>query len=98
MPGALLEAMASQLACIVTPFSSARELIDDGVNGRVVTPSSSTVASALRDYLCDEHLRTVHGTAARQVVLARHTTEKVLQDHIELFDRLQAGKTPRLSS
>jgi glycosyltransferase involved in cell wall biosynthesis len=96
MPGALLEAMVSRTACIVTPFSGAYELIKDGMSGRVVPPSPSAIAGALRDYLCDEHLRTVHGAAARQVALARYSTEKVLQDHIELFYRLQASRTPRL--
>jgi glycosyltransferase involved in cell wall biosynthesis len=95
MPGALLEAMVSRLACIVTDFSGVRELIEDGTSGRVVSPSPSAIAAALRDYLCEEPLRTAHGDAARQVGLTRHTTDKILQEHMELFDRLRAGRTPR---
>ncbi len=95
MPGALLEAMACGLACMITPFSSAHELIEDGMNGRIVPPSPSAVADALREYLRDDRLRTIHGSAARDRVLAGYSTEKVLMDHVNLFRRLQAGKPPR---
>ena len=79
MPGALLEAMVSGLACIITPFSSARELIKEGTSGRIVPPLALAIADALRDYLCDERLRTSHGSAARQIALAGYSTEKVLK-------------------
>jgi len=96
MPGALLEAMVSQLPCIVTPFSSAHELIGNGVAaGQIVPPTSAAVASALRDYLGDTGLREDHGAAAREIVLARFSTKKILSDHLDLFDRLRTGRDPR---
>lgn len=45
MPNALLEAMASGLPSIVTAFSGARDIISDGVNGRIVSISEQDSSS-----------------------------------------------------
>ncbi len=95
MPGSLLEAMASKLPCVVTPFSSAQELIHDGVSGRIVSRSASDLASALRAYLVDESLRTAHGLVSYQTVLTGYTTDVVLRNYMDLFHRLLAGEIPR---
>lgn len=95
MPSALLEAMVSGAACIVTPFSGAQELIEDGTGGRIVPRTDRDIAGALRDYLFDERLRAAHGAAAHKIALAGYSTEKVLKDHLDLFERLRAGRTPR---
>jgi glycosyltransferase involved in cell wall biosynthesis len=96
MPSALLEAMVSGAACVVTPFSGARELIGDSTRGRIVERSADALSGAIGDYLADERLRSAHGLAARERVLARYTADRVLGEYRILFDRLKSGKTPRV--
>jgi glycosyltransferase involved in cell wall biosynthesis len=96
MPSALLEAMVSGAACVVAPFSGARELIGDSARGRIVERSVEALSGALGDYLGDGRLRMAHGLAAREFVLGHYTTEKVLAEYMNLFDRLKSGQTLRM--
>ncbi len=63
---AVLEAMATGLACVVTDVSGSRELIRDGRDGVIVPPGDvEALASALSELILDGQRRTRLGDAAR---------------------------------
>lgn len=63
---AVLEAMATGLACVVTDVSGSRQLICDGRDGVIVPPrDTAALASAMRGLLLDRERRQRLGGAAR---------------------------------
>lgn len=66
LPIALMEALVLGVPAVVTDVGGSRELLDDGVEGRLVPPSRPEVlADALRDLLADPERRTAMAAAAR---------------------------------
>ena len=67
LPIALLEAMATGVACVATSVGGVPEVIVDGREGRLV-PAGDTAgfASALEEVLTDESMRRALGRAARE--------------------------------
>ncbi len=92
MPNALLEAMASGLPCIATKISGTMDLIGDSNQGRLVEPSAEAIAESVADYLAEPSVAKQHGTAGRELVVAKFSGRKVLELHRELFHRLIAGQ------
>jgi glycosyltransferase involved in cell wall biosynthesis len=92
MSAALVEAMACGLPCVVTPVSGSGDLIDDGVNGRIVPAEVEPVVEALLGYLQDASVRRTHGQRARQVVEQRYSHVAVLNAYEQLFRRLLRGQ------
>ena len=70
---ALLEAMSTGLACVASRLPGSTDaLIEDGVNGLLVSPDDGNgFAAALTRLLVDASLRTTLGAAARQTVVDR---------------------------
>lgn len=69
IPVVLMEAMASGLPCVTTRITGIPELIRDGEEGLLVTPSdSSELASTLARLMDDHELRRRLATAGRQRV------------------------------
>ncbi|MGB9873305.1 MAG: glycosyltransferase, partial [Anaerolineae bacterium] len=67
MPMTILEAMAAGLPCVVTDVGDNALLVEDGVNGRVVSPEDpAALAGALRDLIQSPGARRVMGDAARR--------------------------------
>lgn len=91
MPNALLEAMASGLASIVTNISGCSELINDGVNGFIVEGNAEQVAERLLEYVKDAELRNNHGHVARKNVVNKYSMSAALSAHERLFKRILSG-------
>ena len=94
MSNTLLEAMAAGLPVVATRVGGNPELVEDGVNGRLV-PIREPVAlrEALASYLDDPHLRAMHGKASRQRAVECFSLERMCQDYTDLYRRLlPAGK------
>ena len=69
IPNVLVEAMAMKLPVVSTPVSGIPELIENGVNGLLVSSQDSAgLAAALETLLNDAELRTRLGETARQTV------------------------------
>src|SRR5205085_11338794 len=70
LPNAVLEAMASGAACIVSRLPGVTDtLITDGIDGRLVAPGDrSGFASALAELLDDAGARARLGQAARRTI------------------------------
>jgi colanic acid/amylovoran biosynthesis glycosyltransferase len=69
LPTVLLEAMACGLPVVTTPVTGNLEIVDDGLNGRLVPENDpAALANALAELLPDETQRRQMGIAARQKV------------------------------
>lgn len=70
-PNSMLEAMLAARPIVGSRVDAIGEIIEDGVNGRLVQPASSAqLAAALRELAADGALRDQLGTAARQKAIA----------------------------
>jgi glycosyltransferase involved in cell wall biosynthesis len=92
MSAAVVEAMSSGLPAIVTDISGMRDLIDDGVQGRIVDPSPERVADALGEYIGDPQRARAAGEAARRRVEQHYSVGAVVGMYEQLFRRVMAGR------
>ncbi len=92
MPNALVEAMASGLACIGTPVSGIADLLEGNMRGRIVARSQADIISALQGYCGNDDLRCAHGDAAREYVLAHHRSDETADRMHALLRRLAASR------
>lgn len=88
MPNAVLEAAASGLPTLVTDISGSRDVVRDGVTGRLVEPEGASIAEAVRHYLDHPTEARTHGQAARELAVTRFGTPVVLDQHEALFRRI----------
>ena len=92
MPNAVLEAMATRLPCLVTPISGSVDLIEDGVNGRIIDFSPAEIADAITAYVDDPSTAKAHGQKSLEIIHESYSTTRVLEAHENLFRRIMAGK------
>ncbi len=83
------EAAASGLAVLACPVSGVRELIEDGVNGYLITRQPETIAARLRALAEDPELRARLGAAARASALS-YSWSRMVAEHRELYARIAA--------
>lgn len=87
LPIALLEAMASGCACVVTDIGLP---IEHGKTGLVVpSADSEAIASAIVKLLDNPKLRRYIEENAREYVKREHTWEKAGEKYMELFNKLK---------
>lgn len=91
MSNALLEAMASGLACCVSPGANAGSLVQDGVSGLVVDPMRPDWWHVLADLLRRPEERRRLGAAARSRVESQFSWASVTERYIELYGRVRSG-------
>ena len=87
LPLALLKAMGAGLAVVATRVSGALEVIEDGVNGRLVAPgSAAALAEAIMELYREPAARRRLGEAARRTVAAHYSQEAMLRrlEHLYL--------------
>ena len=100
-PGALLEAMAHGLPCVVTPTCGIPEIIEDGVTALTVERGASTVAelaTALERLLLDPASATRMGLEGRRRVEERFTWAHVVGRMAPTIERLSGnGAQPAAS-
>jgi glycosyltransferase involved in cell wall biosynthesis len=92
MPNALLEAMASGLPAIITPFAGYQDISGEDAIGQVAEATPGALAEALVTYLRAPELRRAHGQAGRARAESRFSTDAVLNAHERLFRRVISGK------
>lgn len=86
-PTVILEAMASGVAVVATDVGSVREVVEEGVTGRVV-PSLEPrkMAAALIELLEDAEKREAYGKAARTRVEREFSLDACVDAHIRAFE------------
>ncbi|MGD0265461.1 MAG: glycosyltransferase family 4 protein [Candidatus Methylomirabilota bacterium] len=89
MSNALLEAMATGLACVASRIGGNTDLVEHGVTGLLTPPGdAASLADALCALLEDKVLRGRLGTAARAAAVARYGMDRVVRDYMELYTAL----------
>jgi colanic acid/amylovoran biosynthesis glycosyltransferase len=88
VPVVLMEAMAMEIPCVATRITGIPELILDGVNGLLVTPSKADeLAGAIARLMDDPALRRNLGEQARLQVLERFNLKRNAATQAEAFQR-----------
>lgn len=91
MPLSLVEGMAAGCAVIGSAVPGVRELINDGVDGRLVPENDPVaLANALEQLLRKPEVAASMATAARKVAVERHSLELMNERYEELFLQLAA--------
>jgi glycosyltransferase involved in cell wall biosynthesis len=93
MPVSLIEASMAGLPCVTSDVGSCREVVLDGVTGLVVKSDPSALAEAALAILHDGKKRSLMGAAARSHAIDRFSTERLIQDHRNLYRRLLAQRS-----
>jgi UDP-glucose:(heptosyl)LPS alpha-1,3-glucosyltransferase len=86
------EAAASGLPILATAVNGIRELITDGENGFLITPTASVIAERLSRLAADPALRARLGAAARSSALA-FGAQRMVKRHHDLYVSLAAAKS-----
>ncbi len=93
IPNVLIESMAMKLPVVSTYLSGIPELVEDNVNGLLVSPGDEeALTQALADLIDNAAWRTELGEAGRQTVLQGFDVERNVRRMFELFVRAQEGE------
>jgi glycosyltransferase involved in cell wall biosynthesis len=88
VPVVLMEAMAMEIPCIATRITGVPELIADGVEGLLVTPSDpAELAAAIARMIDSAELRDGIGKASREKVVSRFHLGKNVTALSAIFER-----------
>lgn len=86
IPNVLAEAMAMRLPVVATAISGMRELVTDGVTGRLVAPNNpGALADVLRELLGDEQQCERLATAGQRFVASRFDRDINIRELVSLF-------------
>lgn len=93
IPVVLMEAMASGVPCVTTRITGIPELIRDGIDGLLVSPSdASEMAAALACLMDDPDLRTDLAVSARQRVQEKYDLNRNIARLDEVFMRRMGAR------
>lgn len=86
---ALLEAMASGLPVIASAIAANEALVQDGMHGRLApTRDSDRLAEVILELLADRAQAERLGRTAREQVRQHYSIERMVDEHLRLFERL----------
>ena len=84
--------MAVGLPSVVSDIPANRQLVEDGVHGRLARAADpASLAASLTQLLADPEGRARMGQAARRLVLENYSTEKIVARYESLFDEAISG-------
>jgi glycosyltransferase involved in cell wall biosynthesis len=85
-PITVLEAMAMGRPLVATDVGMVREVIDDGVNGRIVPPGdTAALVSAVSALAADAELRSRMSACARQTIVDRFSAGVMVEAMLEVY-------------
>src|SRR3954451_5563692 len=84
----MIEALATGTPVVATPVGSAPEIVDDGVTG-FLRSGGLPLAAALLD------ASQLDRAACRAVAVHRFSSERMVAEHVRLYEDLLAGRAPR---
>lgn len=89
VPKVLIEAAACARACVTTDTPGCREIVREGVNGRLVPPGDvEALTVAVQKLLDDPETCRRMGVAGRRIVLEGFTLSRVCKDTLALYHEL----------
>lgn len=84
----MIEALAAGTPVVGTPVGSAPEIVDDGITGYLRSGVASLAAALLDAAVLDR-------AACRRSTVRRFSSERMVADHVRLYDELVSGRVPR---
>ena len=85
--------MAAGLPVVASDIPGNSQAIRDGVEGQLVPPrDASALAAAIDTIFADPRRAAELGVAARQRVTERFSLDRMVDAHLELFERLLGDK------
>jgi glycosyltransferase involved in cell wall biosynthesis len=84
----MIEALATGTPVVATPVGSAPEIVDEGVTG-FLRSGGLPLAAALLDFA------QLDRAACRAAAVRRFSTERMVAEHVRLYEGLLLGPTPR---
>ena len=85
----ILEAMASGLPVVATRVGGNPELVEDGINGYLVSAGDvAGLTAAYESYLYNPNLRDLHGRNARLRVEQKFSLERMATQYAQLYQEL----------
>jgi len=88
-PLTILEAMSTGLPVIATDVGGIPEIVDDGRNGFLVPlKHPEDIAERILELHGDREKLRRMGAAARETILERYSTETVVQQYLEVYERV----------
>jgi len=93
MPVTLIEASMAGVPCVTTDVGSAREVVLDNETGFVVPTDSVAIAQALITLFTNEKLRHEMGVAAAAHTMANFSSNRLVQDHVNLYRKLLESRS-----
>lgn len=89
LPVSWLEAMALQKAVVASNIGWAHEIIEDGLDGFLVSPKEHiTYAQRINNLLANEALRCQMGQNAREKVIKKFSKEVIAQKNADFYQRI----------
>lgn len=83
----ILEAMASGLPIVASDTGGNRELVANGVNGKLVRPGDArALAAAISRYIVDPELRHRHGAESRRRACTQFSLDVMIDRYRSLYD------------
>jgi len=93
LPVALLEAMAAGRPVVATRVAGSSEVIEDGVNGRLVPPAdAAALAEAMAELLDDPEQAQALARRGQEIVRQRYTIDRVTEAYERLYEELLEAK------
>jgi len=91
-PNSLVEAMALGLPSVATPVGAVPEIIDEGVNGRIIPlGDAKALAAAIADLAGDRAKRLEMGKQAQQKVAERYSESRIVERVRGLYRELNSA-------
>lgn len=98
LPMSVLEAMAAGMPAVTTSVGGIPDLIEDGIDGYMVTPGDKeALARVLDRLLADPALQRRIGTAARRKIEQRFSADVVVPRLEQLYAEMQVAPASNLS-
>jgi glycosyltransferase involved in cell wall biosynthesis len=97
VPTVLMEAAASGRAIVTTDVPGCRDIVRQGINGRVVPPANSAaLAEAIEELLKDPAIRLQMARRGREIVVNEFSEEMIAEQTLALYSELLRSRSPRV--
>jgi glycosyltransferase involved in cell wall biosynthesis len=92
-----MEAAASGRAIVTTDVPGCRDIVRQGINGRVVPPANSAaLAEAIEELLKDPAIRLQMARRGREIVVNEFSEEMIAEQTLALYSELLRSRSPRV--
>ena len=97
VPTVLMEAAASGRAIVTTDVPGCRDIVRNGVNGRVVPPENATaLAEAFEELLKNSAMRLEMARRGREIAVNEFSQEMIAQQTLALYGELLKSRPPQV--